>query len=59
VYEAPQQADLERNLDAISERGISNAHTERLTIVSNAVKHGAGQSNRVIIAVIIEFEKNS
>jgi hypothetical protein len=57
VYEAPQKADLERNLDTISERGIRDGHTARLNIVSDAIKRGAGQSSRVIIAVIIEFEK--
>src|SRR5580704_1624883 len=40
VYATPQKADFERNLQSLSERGIREAHTARLKIVSDAVMRG-------------------
>lgn len=57
MYQSPQTSDFRRNLTTITERAEAEAHAERLRIHSDAIKKGAGQSNRVIIAIIIPFEK--
>ena len=57
MYQPPQTSDFRRNLIAITEKAEAEAHAERLRIHSDAIKKGAGQSNRVIIAIIISFEE--
>jgi hypothetical protein len=57
MYDTPQKSDFERNATSITQRSEAEAHAERLRIVSDAVVKGAAQSNRIIIAVIIPFEK--
>ena len=57
MYETPQTSDFQRNIAGITQKSEAEAHAERLRIISDAVMKGAAQSNRVIIAVIIPFEK--
>src|SRR5271157_5479493 len=57
MYQTPQASDFQRNVSSITQKSEAAAHAERLRITSDAVMKGASQSNRLIIAVIIPFEK--
>jgi hypothetical protein len=56
MSQTPQIADFQRNVGSITQKSEAEAHAERLRITSDATMRGAG-GNRVIIAVIIPFEK--
>jgi hypothetical protein len=58
VYQTPQGSDFHRNVVSITQKSEAEAHAERLRITSDAILKGAGRSNRLIIAVIIPFEKS-
>jgi hypothetical protein len=57
MYETPQTSDFRRSITSITQKSEAEAHAERLRIISDAIMKGAAQGNRVIIAVIIPFEK--
>jgi hypothetical protein len=57
MCDTPQKSDFQRNISSITQKSEAAAHAERLRIISDAIVKGAAQSNRIIIAVIIPFEK--
>jgi hypothetical protein len=57
MSDKPQISDFQRNVVSIVERHEAEAHAERLRITSEATMKGALQCSRLIIALIIPFEK--
>jgi predicted DNA-binding protein (UPF0251 family) len=55
--DTPQTSDFQRNVVSVVERREAEAHAERLRITSEATMKGALHSSRLIIALIIPFEK--
>lgn len=57
MSDTPQTSDFQRNVISIVERHEAEAHAERLRITSDATMKGALHGSRLIIALIIPFEK--
>jgi hypothetical protein len=57
MLDTPQISDFQRNVISVVEKREAEAHAERLRITSEATMNGALRSSRLIIGLIIPFEK--